>query len=91
MNISNGIKIVEGVALGKLRFYRAPFRETNPAPADDPVYEQVRFESARKTVLAQRRAMKDRVRDSLGKRRLPYLRSMRCFWRIPDLSRSVRI
>ena len=66
MNISNGIKIVEGVALGKLRFYRAPSRETNPAPADDPVYEQVRFESARKTVLAQRRAMKDRVRDSLG-------------------------
>ena len=68
MNISNGIKIVEGVAIGKLRFYRAPSRETNPAPADDPVYEQVRFESARKTVLAQRRAMKDRVRDSLGEK-----------------------
>ncbi len=65
---SKGIKIVGGTAIGVIRLYKTPNREINPSPAADPVYEQVRFESARKTVMAQRRELRLRTHRSLGKK-----------------------
>ena len=57
MQTFKGIKIVNGIAIGKIKFYKVPVYEVNENLISDIAAELERFESARVKVQEQQRAL----------------------------------
>ena len=53
MIVATGTKIVNGIAIGKIRIYKAPVYEISEALVADPIPELNRFEQARLKVQEQ--------------------------------------
>ncbi len=71
MKVSTGIKIVNGIAIGKLKVYKAPVYDIDMSLTDDTAVELKRFEEARVKVQAQQhllyeKALKEAGEDSAG-------------------------
>ena len=66
MKVFTGIKIVDGIAIGKLRIYRAPTYDIDDSLIDDTTAELARFEQARDMVKAQQHVLYERALRSAG-------------------------
>ena len=61
MIVATGTKIVNGIAIGKIRIYKAPVYEINEGTVADPAPELARFEAARAKVQEQQHAMYEKA------------------------------
>ena len=71
MIVATGTKIVNGIAIGKIRIYKAPVYEISEALVADPIPELNRFEQARLKVQEQQhqlyeKALKEAGEESAG-------------------------
>lgn len=67
METFKGIKIVNGIAIGKIKIYKAPVYEISDALVSDVQSELDRFESARLKVQQQQHALYEKALKSAGK------------------------
>ncbi|MBQ9614557.1 MAG: phosphoenolpyruvate--protein phosphotransferase [Lachnospiraceae bacterium] len=65
MQVATGIKIVNGIAIGKLHIFKAPVYEISEAAAD-PIEELARFEQARLKVQEQQHALYEKALKEAG-------------------------
>ena len=66
MKAVTGIKVVSGIAIGKIRFYRTPTYAINDSLVEDTDSELARFEQARSRVQAQQHVLYERALQSAG-------------------------
>ncbi len=66
MIVATGTKIVNGIAIGKIRIYKAPVYEINEGTVDDPAAEIERFEAARLKVQEQQHALYEKALVEAG-------------------------
>ena len=66
MRVATGTKIVNGIAIGKVRVYKPPVYEINEAEIEDPVPELARFENARVKVQEQQHALYEKALKEAG-------------------------
>ena len=71
MQVFKGIKIVNGIAIGKIKIYKAPAYEINEELISDTAVEIERFETARQKVQEEQNAlyekeMKEGHKDTAG-------------------------
>ena len=71
MIVATGTKIVNGIAIGKIRIYKAPVYEISESLVNDPIPELNRFEQARLKVQEQHhflyeKALKEAGEESAG-------------------------
>ncbi|MBR1931350.1 MAG: phosphoenolpyruvate--protein phosphotransferase [Lachnospiraceae bacterium] len=66
MKVATGTKIVNGIAIGKIRIYKAPVYEISDSLVDDPIPELARFEKARVKVQEQQHALYEKALQTAG-------------------------
>ena len=66
MRVATGTKIVNGIAIGKIRVYKPPVYEINEAEIEDPIPELARFEAARVKVQEQQHALYEKALKEAG-------------------------
>lgn len=66
MQVATGSSILNGIAIGKIRIYKAPKFEINESLVDDPIPELNRFESARVKVQEQQQVLYDKAVEAAG-------------------------
>ena len=66
MIVAAGTKIVDGIAIGRLRLYKPPVYEISDAPVTDTDAERDRFEKARLKVQEQQHVLYEKALKSAG-------------------------
>ncbi len=66
MQVATGISILNGIALGKIRIYKAPEYNINEDLVDDPIPELARFENARVKVQEQQHVLYEKAVVAAG-------------------------
>lgn len=67
MQVGSGISIVNGIAIGKIKIYKAPERTINEGLVEDPDAELERYEAARQKVIDQQWVLYDKAVADAGK------------------------
>lgn len=67
MQVGSGISIVNGIAIGKIKIYKAPERTINEGLVEDPDAELQRYEAAREKVIDQQWVLYDKAVADAGK------------------------
>ncbi|MBQ4468895.1 MAG: hypothetical protein II917_01985, partial [Synergistaceae bacterium] len=62
MQVFKGIKIVNGIGIGKIKIYKVPVYEINEALVSDQEAELARFEAAKAKVQEQQSALAEKER-----------------------------
>lgn len=66
MQVATGTSILNGIAIGKIRYYKTPEYKINESLTDDPIPELNRFEKARVKVQEQQQVLYERAVKSAG-------------------------
>lgn len=66
MQVATGTSIVNGIAIGKIRYFKMPEYKIDENIVEDPIPELDRFEKARVKVQAQQQVLYDRAVKSAG-------------------------
>ncbi|MBE5996525.1 MAG: phosphoenolpyruvate--protein phosphotransferase [Lachnospiraceae bacterium] len=66
MIVATGTKIVNGIAIGKIRIYKAPVYEISESLVNDPIPELNRFEQARLKVQEQQHVLYEKALKEAG-------------------------
>ena len=66
MKVVTGTKIVNGIAIGKIRIYRAPVYDIDDSLVEDPAPELDRFEKARRKVQDQQHVLYEKALQTAG-------------------------
>ncbi|MBQ9565515.1 MAG: phosphoenolpyruvate--protein phosphotransferase [Synergistaceae bacterium] len=66
MKVATGLKVVNGIAIGKIKVYRAPSYDIDDSLVEDTAAEVARFEQARGRVQDQQHVLYERALQSAG-------------------------
>ncbi|MGI6108145.1 MAG: phosphoenolpyruvate--protein phosphotransferase [Lachnospiraceae bacterium] len=66
MQVATGISILNGIAIGKIRIFKAPSYEISDRIVDDPIPELARYEAARVKAQEQQNALYEKAVKSAG-------------------------
>ena len=66
MKVAAGIKVADGIAIGKIRIHHAPSYDIDGSLVEDAAAELARFDQARGRVRDQQHALYERALQSAG-------------------------
>ena len=66
MQVATGKSVLNGIAIGKIKIYRAPKLEISDALTDNPDLEVQRFEEAREKAIEQQNALYEKAKVTAG-------------------------